>query len=254
MGPRQSKATSVIEVINKTLTNVIISNSNSCKSGNSAVQTMKFSDMEFKGCKVDFKDISQDINIKQNFTCVQDSKNQSELATKFKNELENAAKAKIEGIGLSLASQTISEAVSKTINEVVNNINISNVSKCVANQMAAQTQTFEKIKIDCVGLSGEDARITFENISQKIVSEQVAKCIQSNSTVVNVANDLESIIKQEAEAIDEGVKIPDFGMFFIIIILFILGFGFYSFNSLLRNWKAVVAIILSIIIGIKFLS
>lgn len=213
MGPALSVSTSVSEVTKKTITDIMVDSSNKCQSNNINTQTINISDIQTVGCNVEISGISQEQNITTNFTCAQESTNQTELENKLKNDLkqnlETAATA-----GLGVLSVAVSTDIQKTVDTVANNIDIKTVSECVSTNLNTQLQDIGSIKMKCN--PGDTLKI--KDLKQSIISSSVASCIQSNKTVQNAINDLQNKLDTSIKTTAQGMQL-DFGSMFIIFVI-----------------------------------
>lgn len=222
MGNQESTAISVSETVNKSISNVLASSSSSCGQNNNLIQEQVFKDIEAdEGCSLSFSNISQTAIQSPNFTCSSDSKNDSALANQFKTQLQQQADARV-------SNSTIGNAVAnslnknKTINEIVNNISISNVSSCVQDNFLKQSQGFHTIKASCpgycknpqlcVGLDSKicdmsQCKIEYNNISQSATQNAVASCLSSNANYQKILSETANEITQEAKAVNTGVDV-----------------------------------------------
>jgi hypothetical protein len=238
MGNQQSTSTAISDVVNKSMTNVLISNSSTCGQNNSSVQELSFDNIEAgDGCSLSFNNISQTTSQTPNFTCSSQSQNETELLNKFKTELEQQASAAVSGLGGALNSEATSNTISMVRNEIENNINISNTSTCVQNNVSEQLLNFSKIKTSCPAYCRnpslckgveklcdmDKCETDFSNISQSITQAAVANCLSSNSTITKIINDAANDISQTAESKNTGIdlfaSLASFGSSLIPLII-----------------------------------
>lgn len=230
MGNQSSKARTETNIVNESITNVLMSSSQSCSANMSANQELTFSDIKTRGCTVNFKDISQEADLTQNFSCSQNSDQSSELAAKFKTELDVKTEALTKGMTIG-SNSSESETLTNLKNKVVANINISSIATCVANAISNQKLSFGKLDIDCTG--ADDKSLNFNNIKQKLTMTQVAKCIQSNKAASEATTEFENKLKLMTTAKTEGIDL---------------------FASLASLGSFMVPTIISVIIAIVILS
>lgn len=214
MGNQQSTSAAISDVVNKSMSNVLLSSSNSCSQNNSAIQEINFKDIKTTGgCQLKFSGISQATFQSPNFTCSSSSANSSDLSTKFKNELDQQAAANVSGLG-GLNSAANSSTISNLKNDITNNINISDVSTCVQSNLAKNTMNFS-LTADCTGCGlkctgnpqvCENTCITsYSDISQNLTQSAVGSCMASNTNVAKVIADASDTIKQTSTASNTGI-------------------------------------------------
>jgi hypothetical protein len=204
MGAAQSKTTSVTSIVNEAATNALLESASSCKSSSGANQTLTFSDIKTKGCSVDFRNISQGAEIKSNLSCAQDSAQNAEIFNKFATNLDQTLDATLSGIPSAFISNAETNTMTNLRNTIKNNINMSQLAECVSQSLYNQKMEFGKIEMDCTGM--KDGRLTFDNISQKLIATQVANCLQSNQQAAKAAQELENIIVNKQSSANTGIN------------------------------------------------
>lgn len=224
MGNQNSTAAVISDTVNKSVTNVLVTSSSSCGQNNNLVQEQIFKDIQAdEGCALNFSNISQTAIQSPNFTCSSDSKNDSTLASQFKNELQQQANAAVSN---STIGNAVANSLNKnnTINDIANNISISTVSSCVQDNFLKQAQGFNTIKASCpaycrnpqlcIGLDPKicdmsKCSINYTDISQSATQSAVASCLSSNANYQKILSETANKITQEAQAVNTGVSIPD---------------------------------------------
>lgn len=239
MGNRQSTAEIVSDTVNKSMTNLIMSNSSTCEQNNNSVQTLKIKDIVAKdGCSLTISDIDQNMTISPNFSCTSDSSNEADLLAKFKTQLSQDANATISGFSSAINSSVSTDVKNKIINDITSNINVSNTSKCVQNNIAEQYASFSNITASCpiycrsptvaatlcaknpsvCDFSKCDVKI--KDISQNITQTAVADCLSSQANITKVIADVSNDIDQKAISKDEGISVG--GIMILLAICFLL--------------------------------
>lgn len=216
MGAAQSKSKSMTDIVNESVTNIMVENSSLCSQSSTANQEMSFSDIKAKGCTVNFNDISQDAKITTNFTCMQNAEQNADMANKFSAEIDKKLSAELKGLPSALISNSETESITKVRNKITANISLSNVAKCISDSMMSQKQQFGKIDVDCTG--AVDKSLNFKNISQKLISTNVAKCVQANQQVAESVNELDTILKEKQEAANKGWSLFDTSSLMVLLI------------------------------------
>jgi hypothetical protein len=215
-----SKSKTETNIVNEALTSVALSSSQNCSSSNANTQEITFNDIRVRGCSLRFSDISQSMKVQQNFTCLQDSSQSADLLSKFKTELDAKTEAAVTGFGIGKAE---AETITNLTNKIKNDINISTVANCMSSNMNNQKQTYGKIDVEC----SKGDEVTFDNISQKLIATQVAKCVQSDAKIASVANEIDNKLKLHTSATVSGIpdssaSLASLGSFLIPIIVSIV--------------------------------
>jgi len=250
MGANVSKQQLLIDTINKTVSDVLLENVSSCGINNNILQSMNFSNFDLENCDLVFSNINQSSNSSIQLKCINTNINETDTLNKIKNNLINNFKSETNGINFGF-NININEIIDKKVNEIVNNINIRNISECVNNSITQQLMDFGKIKVkNC------KTPITFNNISQHVINTQVSDCINNNQNITKIVNDLVNETKNNFSTKSQGLNI---NFNFIIIIAIIIGCGFLLFkfnmlNSVFSNKYIIMFLILLIISFILWIN
>lgn len=229
---QRSTSESISNIINKSITDTLIGNSQNCSQSNSSSQKLNISKIKTKGCPITISDISQNSVSIPNFSCYSESLN----SLNFKNDLQNAVKqnAKSETSGLVGAfwSESYSSTINNNITDIETNLNLQNLSKCIQDNTAEQTLDINNIEVDCSPCYGDFCKtyptselctfckggVSINNISQKILQNAVGKCIGKNTniqdTITKIANQVDQVTSSKATGIDFS---------FIAVIVIICG-------------------------------
>lgn len=205
MGGSQSKAQGIVDVVNTAITNVLINSSATC-AGPSATnsQTISYNNINAPGCELDFSNINQTGKITTNFTCATDQANAAKLQNDFKTELDNQVSATSDqALGYSSSDST---AITKAKNDIENNINMSQISQCVAGSVNNnQSYSVSNIYAPCTEsqIANGTNKINGSNIVQKFVANLVATCTAKQSAITDIANTLATKITQKSAAHNE---------------------------------------------------
>lgn len=223
MGAASSRAISMTDVVTKTLTDIITENTTTCTNTTYSLQDMTFSDMKFKYCDVDFSNISQESNLNLNLSCAQDITNDTELQNKFANELSNKLDAALSGVTIGVADVS-TEALTRIKTDITNNIKVSNVANFINENIIKQKMEFGKIESECA----PGQKITFNNIRQKIVFDNVSKYIQESDTATQSINDAQNEIDNSLKSTLTGLSPLSslaslFSSLIPVILLFLIG-------------------------------
>jgi len=223
MGNQTATSTAMTEVLNKAITNVIMESSSKCGQDTSSIQSINVSGIKTKGCKQNIiSDINQESMQTVNFSCANDAKNDSELLSTLKSELGQESSAAVSGIGGALNSQSNSTLFSNVQNEIVNNINMKNMSECIQKTVNEQTQNYKDLTFDCTeGLPGYcstgcpngftcdfsvcDTKFEFSKIRQNLVQQATGTCTAKSENLSKIISDASSKVEQKSEATTKGI-------------------------------------------------
>lgn len=223
MGAAISKNFSSIDILNESLTKIIMDSSVNCSVQQSSNQDLSFSDLNFKSCDVYITDINQSTKLSTNLACAQDISQNAMLQTKFLNELNQKLEATVKDISIS-PGVSVTESVNNFKSVVTNNISVTNISNCVANTISSQKLAFQKLDFECE----KGQKIVISKVQQSIVSNIISKCIQSIQSVVVAATDLDNKVKQINSSSTQGMNPVVSGMstsssmLFSLIVFFII--------------------------------
>lgn len=225
-GSAESKSTT--GVFAKAVTNVLMKSSQNCSNSSLNIQEIVFKDIEITGCNVNFTDINQETKAIINLNCAQNIEQNVNLKNDLNTELKNQIEA---SIGALTANDSKTETVNSIRTEIVNNIDLSTFSSCIISTMNTQRIQFGKLKISNCPKDSPD--VTFSNISQKILSQQVLQCIQTNKQLNDLSNKLDTAVTNVQKASSTGLE-NSTSMIIIIIIIIVLcslvssGYALYS--------------------------
>jgi len=209
MGGQQSKAKSQTDIVSEALTNVLMKNAQNCKAKSSSIQSLTISDIETP-CPFEISGISQNMKISTNFSCAQKGSNKNDILNQFKSQLDSAVESKTSGIGGALYSSSESDSIAKISNKIKNNIDISNIAKCVSDNMKKQKMGLGRIKQ--TGKScptdqyGNPVKVTIKDITQSIVSDEVSKCVQDSENISSAVAELDNKLKSTTTSTLEGIN------------------------------------------------
>lgn len=231
MGAQQSTSNIINDTVNQSISNVLISSSSNCAQNNTLENTQIFKNITpDEGCSLSFTNISQTAQQSPNFTCSSNATNDSQLATQFKNDLQQEIDKKVSNFPIGYASD-VSEITNKLVNDITNNISISNVSSCVQNNMLQQKQEFDTIKGSCPSYCNKGnsqmcvdlakispslaattcdmskCDITFNNITQSSIQSAVGNCLSSNSNYQSILSETATELSQVSKSENTGVNL-----------------------------------------------
>ena len=239
MGNQQSTSNAVMDVVNTATTNVLMQNSSKCGQNNSQSQSIDISNIDTSGtsCSININGVSQTAVQTPSFSCLSDSSQSANLQSQLQTAIKQQADSAVSGIGGALNSQATSNAITKLQNVVNTNINISNISTCVQNNLQNQDFKVHFMRSGCPGYCStgcppgiicdmSKCSLNIGNISQTATQAAVANCTSKNSTltsaVTSIANDLSQSAVSKNTGIDLGASLASFGTFVIPLIISIV--------------------------------
>lgn len=212
MGNQQSISTTISDTINKTATNIINENSTSCTQNTNLIQQISFSNINAGACGIKIDGLSQDAVQGVNLACIINATNGADIQASFKAALQQQADSKVSGLSGALNSQSISESVSKIVNDVSSNVNMKNLASLLQTTLTTQ-------KIELSNLSG--CPIEIKDIRQNAVQTAISKINSSNENLNKIISEASVEISQIASSTNTGIGLPT--IFIVIAIMFILG-------------------------------
>jgi hypothetical protein len=205
MGAQSSNAKTETNIVNKAVTNILMESSQNCSATVSTSQTVSISDIKTIGCRLNVGGVSQEATISQNFSCAQDSSQNADMQAKLKTQLEASSEAATKGVTVGSNSSN-AETISNLTNDVLNNVNVSNIASCVAEAVAKQEAGIARIEADCRGMERGDNIVNVGNIAQLITLAQVSKCTQGNVQASKAITEFENAIKASSSAKTSGIE------------------------------------------------
>jgi len=225
MGNQTSTSESVMDVVNKATTNVMMSNSSQCSQTNSQAPAIKITDLDSSGtsCNINVSNVSQTAIQTPSFSCLSDSNMSADLSSQLKSAIKNEADSAVSGIGGALNSEAVSKATTKLQNIVETNVNISNVSSCVQNNLQTPELFIQRLKSGCpryceIGCNDQisDAKcaimmknctLNVDNISQTATQAAVANCVSKNTALTTAVSEIANDLTQSATSKNTGVDL-----------------------------------------------
>ena len=247
MGNQQSTSNAVMDVVNTATTNVLMQNSSKCGQSNSQSQSIDISNIDTSGtsCSINVNGISQKAVQTPSFSCLSDSSQSADLQSQLQSAIKQQADAAVSGLSGALNSQAVSNATTKLQNVVNTNLNISNISSCVQDNLQNQDFKLHFLKSGCPGYCStgcpkdytcdmSKCSVNIGNISQTATQGAVATCTSKNSAlasaVTSISNDLSQSATTKNTGIDFGSSMASLGSFLVpfiisIVILIIISLG-----------------------------
>lgn len=269
MGPTQSKTAinNFQKSLTSNITNEIVELATNIGAVSAVRQSITFSNIRAKGCKYRVENVSNNAAIQIDFEKVLQYTSEDEMKGLLANATENALKSNQEiatGFMSSLSTESSNSInnMSEAVQEVVKNMNYSDITSIFMNAKASQEQGFFNMSCEPVVTLNEEGKmiivpgeIYINNISNNFVAEIVARDlsammtqglidmttysassndeeadsnVESTGPVEELGNAIGSIAEQLAEVYGDTVKI-------VLIVILVIG-----------------AIIVSIILGLTF--
>lgn len=186
-----ASAVSVSDISNSAITNVLMQSSSTCGANQSLTQQQFVGNVKSKNCPVCVSNVKQSAKLEQNFSCSSKQQNNADLVAKFKDKIDNDIKATTGPVS-ALVSSTQTANLNKVKNEMVNNINISDVSSCIADNLAVQIQEVGNFEMECDGKQKDPCFLNISDIGQSIITKQVAKCTSSQEKYMKAVQDTQT--------------------------------------------------------------
>jgi hypothetical protein len=264
MGNQQSRSDSISEIVNSSITNVMMERSSNCSSNNSLSQEIVFNNIKSgPGCNLKFSNISQKSLQAPNFSCSSDSQNDSDLTSKFMSELNQKAATAVAGIGGALNSEANSQTISKLKNQITNNIKVSQISQCVQNTIADQKQMYSLIEGSCpkycdnpsscvapliaAGMSPSDPMLakmcdvdkctmSFDNITQNLTQKAVGNCVSKDANITKAVDEASTQLEQTTSSKNTGWN-PSVmsASYMVVCVVFMIIFAIVFLKFILPN-------------------
>lgn len=215
MGASLSKTKSGAEIINKSITEVIVSNSSSCSQSSSGIQSISISDIKLKYCPLTII-VDQSNATTMELTCLNTTVSDTELQNQFKSNLEAKVASEIKGLNFGL-SKSQTDNMTSIVNEIQNKINIQNIAQLVQNSINEQIVSIDKIEVECY----PDQDVSF-NINQTLILNNVAKMTNKNANAISSINSLDNFLKTETSSKIAGLESNVVLAIIIVVVLSII--------------------------------
>lgn len=208
---------SVNELVNTVTTNVIQENAQNCGASTGVDQMIKISDLNAGG-DINISNITQDSNVKFNFSCMQEASNQANLETQLANSVRSELDQLTSGYQFQPSEQ---EQINTTKNNITTNLTSRNLAECTSRMFSNQETIINNLNAK--------RNININNIAQTAILDVASTCNQSNQNLQNAITSLETEIsakgKQEAKGVDIFASLASLGTFALpLIIAIVLSF------------------------------
>lgn len=203
MGQQQSISYVSQESFVKIVTDVMISNNSNCISTQTSVQNQN---NVIRGSNVG--ELGQYSNQTLDTTCLAKSTNDIDIVNKIEEKLTSLVESSVGGQNIGNQS-TNAINVSRSIKDVANSINISNIKSCLSSQSSIQNQD------NTVDES------TVIKIIQGNIQSAISSCIFNDDNTTKALNDLNTAMEATAKSKATGLFDP---LFIVLIILAIVLF------------------------------
>jgi hypothetical protein len=225
MGGSFSKTTveSLQESINSATMNAMISSNQYCTQGQTASQNVSLGTID----GVDGFTIEQNAEQVSDMTCFLTAENTLDMQNKMTSSITNTIKATATAnpaiLGINSAESYVNSK-QRQVNEVVNNINISQMQNCATAQLAVQGITVDKL-------------LNSRNIVFVLRSTQNAltKCSSSQMNYVTAKNDLASSLASDISASSTSGLDFSFILIILVIVVAVILIGPALFGGLLST-------------------
>lgn len=190
MGAQVSSSMDFSKAVTNAVASAVITNNSSCNT--SAIQNQSINFGTVKGnFTIAGAELGQTSSV--NLSCLQESSNSADLASKIMNNLKQAAQAEASGqnIGVQISN---SMAVSDIVNNISQSINITNIKACLASSNQSQV----------IGAENVGGNVNLTNIKMSQAVNLVASCIQKDATTAKLMNQLSNTIQQETKSSTSG--------------------------------------------------
>lgn len=190
-----STQTTVDEIVNNSISNTFVSNASSCSGSGGIKQTLDIENIQAGG-NIDISGGSQTGTVALNFSCLQNNNISQDSVQEIQNAIKQGIQQKTSGFQFQPSTQT---TISKTENDIVSNINLSQVADCVANSFADQEQIYRNLSAK--------GNITLSNLAQTAVNDSTSKCVQEQKAASQNIKALDTIFDQQVSQEAKGVDI-----------------------------------------------
>jgi hypothetical protein len=240
-----SKTTNETNIVNESITNVVNNVSANCKVVSSNTQVISGNTRNISGVRNSTinNNYLNDLQSKINFSCIQDTSIKAQLKSDISREIDNVISKKTSGFGgKAVFDNSEINNINNLKTTIVNNIDTNTLTECIVIQQNNQSISSN---IDIIG-DIKDSTIN-ANLENKLISEMVSKCVQSNKAVTEASTKLNEIVKSKTEVVSEGASIPGFGSFMLIIVG-VMGVGAYMFKSMIPKYMHIIGIIMTLLV------
>jgi hypothetical protein len=204
MGISSSKT--VLNNISNTMTSIATTNTNKCSGTVSNINSITC-----PGLKADSLIISQGNTGALNFSCIQSNFTNNEVEQTMVDKVAQNVEAAIGTFGVGITDSSAYTTYARNV--ATNIVNVSS-NTCLA-------QIAQGNVIDCSGAQVDKV----VNLSQQNFANNLASCVQSNSTKNKLVQDFTSAIEQSAKSKVSGIT----GLVVLIIIVLVIALGAYLF-------------------------
>jgi len=251
LGTSQNLTKNLKEDINKSITNTLLQSSKNCSQNNSSNQFINMSNIKIQeGCKPNFSRISQTSTSVPNFTCAQNVSNKEDLEREVNKKLKENIEQTMKGSpGFLDTTVNKTESVNRLVQEVTKELNISNVGKCVQDNIANQYIKMDGYEASCAkhcwdddsyklrcknkgDCNQEDCIVNISDISQTLTQNAVANCMLKENSVIKVVDKYASDIDSKIKNATEGINLTT-----IIIVVSIVVFAIIVGALIFIAWR-----------------
>ena len=209
--------------LNEIMTTVMQSSSQTCAQGNTSAQILTVGNLNTVNCNITIGNISQTSNIAPILQCKFSSTEGASMTAQVADKLKTAAKASLSGLSGAL-NDTSSANIDNACNQIMSNVNMSQIASSVQENMASQLLSVGTITATC--LPGET--LTFDNIEQKLLLAPITRITSTNVALSKSITNLQNVVDQASEGANTGISSTTIAIIaFLIILALCIGAYFY---------------------------
>jgi hypothetical protein len=186
MGAGISKAVNITDIVSKQLNETIISSAASCAASTAATQEIKFGEVEGK---FTITDSSINSNSTVNIKCIQSFVLDLAAKNKLTQDITKETVAETDSPLLSY-SEADTKLLVKSIDAVVNSINIEDIKSCLVSSISNQLITAGHVT----------GNVNIVRVNMNSTQSVVLSCVQKSKIVTESINHAETTIKAIAQS------------------------------------------------------
>lgn len=172
--------TNINETVNSSITNILNTNALNCAISTGIDQSIKISNIN-AGRDANIKGVLQNSESKLDFSCLSKNSSQNDIQNQVQQAVTSALDQTTSGFQFSPNDQT---QINTLKNNVVNNLNTSNITTCVANAYTNQNILIQQIN------ANRDVNV--DDINQSATQTAVANCTSQNSALTSAISALQN--------------------------------------------------------------
>jgi hypothetical protein len=174
--------TNVNDTVNTAITNVLNTNALNCAISTGVDQSIKISNIN-AGQDININGVNQTTQSKLDFSCLSNNTSQNDINNQLTGAVQSALDQKTSGFQFSASDQT---QINTLKNNIVNNLNTNNITKCVANAYTNQNLLINQLNAN--------RNVNIGDINQSATQTAVSNCTSSNSALNTAISALQNKI------------------------------------------------------------